>query len=386
YTPRELQEMGIDGLWIGYEGTRSGFAKQQGRPAAEVFRELKDNGITILASMIVGFDYQDPQVVAEELDGLLELEPCLSQFLIYGPTPGTPFWERVQKEGRLRADFNADPELFARNADGFTAMVKHPKLEAREIERLQRWCFRQDFERLGPSIYRVVDRWLHGYRKLKDCPEPFLRAKAALYAKEIRKAYPSFLAGRLFGPSTEARRRAAALAAACYAELGAPTWRERAESVAALGAAAWTGLCLRLEWFQHPKTSRTCYRQPEEGWAHFRLWEGLPLRVRVAGLSLRVNLDHPQRHVWLRLEGALAAAQSHEVWERVKESLAQSRDRLVLDLGSLKAADGEVFRSLRETLSTHRERVRLVLPKLQHAHPELLLLAKIFQHSRDGFL
>lgn len=106
----------------------------------------------------------------------------------------------------------------------------------------------------------------------------------------------------------------------------------------------------------------------------------------MAGLSLRVNLDHPQRHVWLRLEGALAAAQSHEVWERVKESLAQSRDRLVLDLGSLKAADGEVFRSLRETLSTHRERVRLVLPKLQHAHPELLLLAKIFQHSRDGFL
>jgi len=32
YTVEEIVEMGIDGLWIGYEGARSGYAKQQGRP------------------------------------------------------------------------------------------------------------------------------------------------------------------------------------------------------------------------------------------------------------------------------------------------------------------------------------------------------------------
>ena len=32
YTVEEILEMGIDGFWIGYEGTRSGYAKQQGRP------------------------------------------------------------------------------------------------------------------------------------------------------------------------------------------------------------------------------------------------------------------------------------------------------------------------------------------------------------------
>ena len=32
YTVTEILEMGIDGFWIGYEGTRSGFAKQSGRP------------------------------------------------------------------------------------------------------------------------------------------------------------------------------------------------------------------------------------------------------------------------------------------------------------------------------------------------------------------
>ena len=32
YTVEEILEMGIDGFWIGYEGTRSNYAKQQGRP------------------------------------------------------------------------------------------------------------------------------------------------------------------------------------------------------------------------------------------------------------------------------------------------------------------------------------------------------------------
>mgnify|MGYP000736710625 CR=1 FL=1 len=36
YTVTEILEMGIDGLWIGYEGTRSGYSKQAGRPVAEM--------------------------------------------------------------------------------------------------------------------------------------------------------------------------------------------------------------------------------------------------------------------------------------------------------------------------------------------------------------
>ena len=88
YTVEEILEMGIDGFWIGYEGTRSGYAKQQGRPVEEILTEFREHGITVLASMIVGFDYQTPEVVAQELDGLMKLKPALAQFLIYGPRAG----------------------------------------------------------------------------------------------------------------------------------------------------------------------------------------------------------------------------------------------------------------------------------------------------------
>ena len=386
YTTQELHEMGVDGLWIGYEGTRSGFAKQEGlRPAAEVFAELKENGITILASMIVGFDYQDPQVVAEELQGLLALDPCLSQFLIYGPTPGTPFWDRVMRAGRLREDFAADRELYARRADGFTAMVRHPKLSSGEIEGLQRSCFKQDFERLGPSIYRVIERWLLGYKKLKDSPTPFLQAKAGAFAEDVRKAYPSFLPGKLLGPSPAARRRVAQIEAAAYAELGAPTWKERVASAVAVGAALWTGLCLKLNWFQHPKTHRTTYRISEEGWADFRLWEALPKLVRAPDMAVKVDVQHAERLVCLRLEGAVKMRQAQELFDRVKTILAGRRDRLVLDLQGLKIQESGVFRLLRLKLAAHRKQIRLVLPKIQYAHPELLVLARMFHTYKDGF-
>src|SRR3989338_11347632 len=112
--------MGIDGFWIGYEGAQSGYAKQQGRPAAEILKEFRENGIIVLASMVVGFDYQNEEIIREELDGLLSLKPTLGQFLIYGPVPGTPFYERVMKEGTLRDEFKGEPEKFYRRADGFT--------------------------------------------------------------------------------------------------------------------------------------------------------------------------------------------------------------------------------------------------------------------------
>ena len=68
YTVEEILEMGIDGLWIGYEGTRSGYAKQQGRPIEDILTEFREHGIKVLTSMIIGFDYQNEDVVAEELD------------------------------------------------------------------------------------------------------------------------------------------------------------------------------------------------------------------------------------------------------------------------------------------------------------------------------
>jgi radical SAM superfamily enzyme YgiQ (UPF0313 family) len=382
YTVEEILEMGIDGLWIGYEGTRSGYAKQQGRPAAEVLTELRDHGITVLASMIIGFDYQNRDIVAQELDGLLKLKPSLGQYLIYGPVPGTPFYERVIKDNLLHDVYTKEPELFYRRADGFRTMIKHPTLSPEEIEDLQRWCFDEDFQRLGPSIFRVLEARLLGYRKLKNSPNPNLRRKAEYYARELGVAYPIFLAGKLLGPNAAVRRWIGELEQQLHAELGHPSLALQFKSVLALGSALWTGLTLKLDLFQHPRLKRTTFRLPGEGRHTADLWESITRKVSMPNLSIRVEQQHAKELVWMRLEGSLSPAEAEGLGLRIRESLARSKSRLVLDLKRLHWEKTGSLRPLADKLASYRSRIRVVLPRLSAAHPELIVLASMFHHYK----
>jgi hypothetical protein len=256
--------------------------------------------------------------------------------------------------------------------------MKHPTLSAAEIEGLQRWCFEQDFQRLGPSIFRVLESRFLGYQKLKNSLNPFLRRKAEVYAGAVRASYPAFLAGRLLGPNAAIRGWIRDLETRIHAELGPPTPAQRLKSVMGVGAALWTGLMLKLDLFQHPRLTRTRYRLPGKRWSRFRLWEGLPQSVSIPTLSIRVDLQHAREQVWLHLEGALSAAHAERLGQRIRDALAGSKSRLVLDLKNLRCDHVEDLQPLSEKLAAYRSRVRLVLPRLSTAHPELILLASLF--------
>jgi len=343
---------------------------------------LRQSGIAVLASMIVGFDYQTAEVVAQELDGLMQLKPALAQFLIYGPVPGTPFHERVIKENLLLDVYTRDADLFYRRADGFTTMIKHPTLSPKAVEGLQRQCFEEDFQRLGPSIFRVLETRLLGYRSLSNSPNPRLRLKAEGFAKDLRAAYPSFLAGRLLGPNRVVRQGIGGLERRVHAVLGGPTLRERLNSWLAVGAGLWTALTLKLNLFQHPKLTRTTYRLPGKRWAGLDLWEELCRRASIPNLSIQVDVQPAQQQVWLRLEGRLSRAEAEGLGQRIRDSLARSKSRLVLDLKRLQWDKVDDLRPMRERLAAYRSRIRLILPKLAMAHPEVILLAGMFQHYK----
>jgi haloalkane dehalogenase len=382
YTVQEILEMGIDGFWIGYEGTRSGYAKQQGRPVEEILREFREHGITILTSMIVGFDYQTKDVVAHELEGLLALKPSLSQFLIYGPTPGTPFYDRIMRDGLMRDDLRESPETFYRKADGFAAMVKHPTLSPAEIEEMQRWCFEEDFKRLGPSVYRVIETWLLGYLKNKDSGNPIVRAKARMFANDVRKAYPIFHAGVLLGPTPEVRRWIAELRDRAYEALGPPTFKERMIAVGAVGAAIWTKATLALGFAQHPSLNRTSYRMPRFEFDHAAAWHAVEEEARARGMSLALEFQHAQKQVWLRWEGAISALQAERLAAKLAHALEGGRQRLVIDFKKLSAVEAGALEAWSEAMKKYRSQIRLALPKLASMHPELLLIARMFDQYK----
>ncbi|MBI4371789.1 MAG: hypothetical protein HY552_05785 [Elusimicrobia bacterium] len=376
YGVEEILEMGIDGVWIGYEGSRSGYAKQQGRSAEELFRELREHGVAILASMIVGLPYQDQEIIRQELDGLLALKPSLAQFLIYGPTPGTPFYDRIMKEGLLRRDLADDREKYYRECSGFTAMVRHPRLAPGEIEAAQNRCFEEDYARLGPSLFRVIDAYHAGWRRLRNSPNPFLRKKSSWFASQIRKSYPIFLAGRLLGPNSGVRRWIADLERRCHQDFGKPSWIERLDSIAALALALWTGLKLKLGLFQHPALVRHVYRMPSESPRLSRAWRRLRGRLDCVSVELR-----PERNVWVRPEGSLSVGQAHELGTQLRLALERGREHLVLDLTKLTPLCPEAAKKLATNLKRCRERIRLVAPAA-FAHPRAAIWLALFNLYR----
>jgi hypothetical protein len=109
---------------------------------------------------------------------------------------------------------------------------------------------------------------------------------------------------------------------------------------------------------KHPKLTRTSYRLPSERWSAFDLWEKLQRKGTFPNLSVQVELQHARQRVWMRLEGALSPTEAASLGQRIRDSLARSKSRLVLDLKKLQWDKVQDLRPLRETLAAHRSRIR----------------------------
>jgi hypothetical protein len=265
---------------------------------------------------------------------------------------------------------------------GFKSIVKHPTMSSSEIESMQRWCFAQDFQRLGPSIYRIIETKCMGYKKWKVSSSDFLRKKAARLAKDIRKAYPVFLVGQLFGPNGRIRSLVREIEYKVRAELGTPTLMERLMSLSAIGAAAWTAFKLRLGIFQHPRLGRVSFRMPEEGlgfWAT-NIWESLRDESISPPLSIQVDPQHDKRQVWVKLNGMLDNLRAERLAQRIREYLEKDRGKLILDLENVKDSEGKALEALANKLQAYRHRIRIRLPRNYLGHAaQFLLLAQIFK-------
>jgi len=260
----ELVEMGIDWIWVGYEGKRAGYAKMQGRPYPELFADLHEHGISVLASMIIGFDYQTPEIIQEEFEELMSLRPSMCQFLIYGPAHGTPAHARMKAEGRFRPEVMDDHS----KQDGFYLGFKHPHIGPDEMLSIQRNLCRKEFEQMGPSVFRVVDDWLTGYVNLRDHSAERVRAKARRYKDMSHKAMMLLQASQRY-----VNRRSADWIERLYqriaAETGPMTRRERLAAKLVPAMLRYTAFKLRHNIGEQPEFTRRTFRTGK----HFRLPE-----------------------------------------------------------------------------------------------------------------
>ena len=101
YTMRELVELGISWIWMGLESPRSSYAKLQGHDTLALTKELRQHGIKLLGSTIVGLEHHTPENIEDEIEHAVSHETDFHQFMLYTPVPGTPLYKEMQEKRRL---------------------------------------------------------------------------------------------------------------------------------------------------------------------------------------------------------------------------------------------------------------------------------------------
>ena len=70
---------------------------------------------------------------------------------------------------------------------------QHGAISRDDSKRFLDWAFWRDFERNGPSLYRLCQTMLQGWQRYKDYPDPRVRERFARQVKKIIGAYNAAL-------------------------------------------------------------------------------------------------------------------------------------------------------------------------------------------------
>ena len=172
YTMQELVELGVSWLWMGLESPQASYNKLQGTDTRQLTRELREHGIRVQGSTIIGLEHHTPDNIIAEIEHALSHDTDFHQFMLYTPVPGTPLYQQMSEEGRMLRDVD-----YADVHGQFKFNFKHAASSRDDSKRFLDWAFWRDFEVNGPSLYRISRTLLAGWKRYKDWPDPRVRER-----------------------------------------------------------------------------------------------------------------------------------------------------------------------------------------------------------------
>ena len=188
YTMQELVELGVSWLWMGLESPKAGYSKLQGSDTRELTRELREHGIRVQGSTIIGLEHHTPDNIISEIEHAVSHDTDFHQFMLYTPVPGTPLYQQMSDEGRLLKDVD-----YADVHGQFKFNFKHAAISREDSKRFLDWAFWRDFQLNGPSLYRISRTLLAGFKRYKDYPDARVRERFTREMGKLSGVYSSAL-------------------------------------------------------------------------------------------------------------------------------------------------------------------------------------------------
>ena len=188
YTMRELVELGVSWIWMGLESPNAGYSKLKGADIVQLTRELREHGIRVQGSTIIGMEHHTPQNISEEIEHAVGYDTDFHQFMLYTPVPGTPLYRQMSEQGRMLQDVD-----FADIHGQYKFNFKHAAISRDESKSFLDFAFWRDFERNGPSLYRMTQTMLQGWKRYKDDTDVRVRTRFERQRMKLSSAYNAAL-------------------------------------------------------------------------------------------------------------------------------------------------------------------------------------------------
>jgi len=188
YTMQELVELGISWLWMGLESPQASYSKLNGTDTRDLTRELREHGIRVQGSTIIGLEHHTPENIISEIEHAVSHDTDFHQFMLYTPVPGTPLHQQMMEQGRMLPGVD-----YADVHGQFKFNFKHAAISREDSKRFLDWAFWRDFEINGPSLYRIARTLLAGWRRYKDWPDARVRERFEQEMRRLSGIYGSAL-------------------------------------------------------------------------------------------------------------------------------------------------------------------------------------------------
>lgn len=188
YSMEELVQLGISWIWVGLESPQSSYAKLKDADTRAIIANLRNHGIKMLGSTIVGLEHHTPENIQTDIDYAVSHCTDFHQFMLYTPVPGTPLFHQMKAEGRM-----LDGIDLADIHGQFKFNFRHAAISRDQSKQFLDAAFRQDFEDNGPSLFRICQTLFSGWLRYKNHPEARVRDRFAHEARKLRTTYNAAL-------------------------------------------------------------------------------------------------------------------------------------------------------------------------------------------------
>ena len=197
----DLAHNNISSMFVGLESKFApdeGYGKRVG-DARKIFHELYTRGMATMVGWMAGFDFHTRETLEEDFQYLLACEPTTAQLTRVTPYPGTPLYNRLKEEGRIKP-FKWE------NVSFYGGGMIHKHLYEHEIMEFIRKGDDRLLHTWGPSLLRFLKLHMKGYERYREYDDKYFQQIAKRHQQRLYEAYSFIPALERFAPNGRVRK------------------------------------------------------------------------------------------------------------------------------------------------------------------------------------